>query len=163
MRIGWPSCTLLSVMCPSMGPGPCVAHPIVVAHSHILGWYMCTSVYHRVGYVHLGYTMVGVLPVHHGGCATCAPWWVGTPCSPMVGSVYQGPWWVVYTLPYHPVYHGGHTTRWYIASLYIPGYTSSLPVHPLLVHHHPLTLRCPVMEPWAQHWRNPWVGGLLPS
>ena len=42
-------------------------------------------------------------------------------------------------------------------TLYIPGYTLILLYLVLSMHHHPLTLRCPVRRAWAQKRRIPWV------
>ena len=67
------------------------------------------------------------------------------------------PWYI------HPCTPGGHTIPGYIAQ-YTPLGTPSMPaVHRLLVHHCPLTLRCRLLEPWAQRGRNPWVESLLAS
>ena len=48
----------------------------------------------------------------------------------------QVPWW-----PYYPSL---------LCRVIHPGYTTSLPVPLLSVHHLPLTLRCPLTMLWAQ-------------
>ena len=67
------------------------------------------------------------------------------------------PWYI------HPCTPGGHTIPGYIAQYTLPGTPSMPTVHRLLVHHCPLTLRCRLLEPWAQPGRNPWVESLLAS
>ena len=87
-----------------------------------------------------------IQPGYHGGYS--APW-VYYP-GILVGIVLLG------VLPGYP---GGYTPSLLRSLPCIPGYTM---VHTLLapsVHPLPLTLRCPVMMPWALIGNNPWVGG----
>ena len=94
-KVGMPpymhNCGIYASLCTTVGTYASLCTTVGM-YPRCAPWWVCTLGVHHGG-CYPG-TMVGVLPGHHGGCVTWAPWWVCYPGTMVGREPSVLPWWV---------------------------------------------------------------------